>query len=90
MTDTATIAFQLQRLLALDRANLIRRARALEQRIGAGQLSAVILDCPPEALRCGSTRSATASCGDQDYFCRYRPAPDPARPCPSRHRRLVS
>jgi hypothetical protein len=71
MTDTATIAFQLQRLLVLDRANLIRRARArLEQRIGAGELSGaeVILGCPPEALRCGSTRLATASCGDQYCF----------------------
>jgi hypothetical protein len=49
---TATIAPQPDRLLALERANEIRRARAqLKQRIGAGHLSAaeVILDCPVEA-----------------------------------------
>ncbi len=54
MTATATIASQPDRLLALERANEIRRARAqLKRRIGAGHLSAaqVILDCPPEARR---------------------------------------
>jgi hypothetical protein len=43
-----------QRLLALERANEIRRARSqLKRRIGTGQLSAaeVILDCPVEASR---------------------------------------
>jgi hypothetical protein len=43
-----------QRLLALQRANEIRSARAeLKRRIGTGQLSAaeVILDCPVEASR---------------------------------------
>ncbi|MFZ0376740.1 MAG: hypothetical protein WCD11_03730 [Solirubrobacteraceae bacterium] len=52
MTPTATIAPQPGRLLALERANEIRRARAqLKRRIGAGHLSAaeVILDCPVEA-----------------------------------------
>jgi hypothetical protein len=50
MTSTAAIAAQ--PLLALARANEIRRARAqLKRRIAAGQLSAaeVILDCPQEA-----------------------------------------
>jgi hypothetical protein len=54
MTPNATIAPQRRRLLALERANEIRRARAeLKQRIGAGHLSAaeVILDCPVEASR---------------------------------------
>jgi hypothetical protein len=52
MTSTATIAGLPDRLLALERANEIRRARAqLKRRIGAGQLSvaAVILDPPVEA-----------------------------------------
>ena len=43
-----------QRLLALQRANEIRRARAeLKRRVGTGQLSAaeVILGCPIEASR---------------------------------------
>ncbi len=54
MTPTATIAPLPNRLLALERANEIRRARAqLKRRIGDGQLSAaeVILDCPVEAGR---------------------------------------
>ena len=54
MTATATIASPPDRLLALERANEIRRARAqLKRRIGAGHLSAaeVILECPPEARR---------------------------------------
>ncbi len=54
MTATATIATQPDRLLALERANEIRHARAqLKRRIEAGHLSAaqVILDCPPEARR---------------------------------------
>ena len=55
MTATATIAsHQPDRLLALERANEIRRARAqLKRRIGAGHVSAaeVILACPPEARR---------------------------------------
>jgi hypothetical protein len=53
MTDTTTIANS-QQLLALRRANLIRRARAqLKKRIGEGDLSAadVILDPPTEARR---------------------------------------
>ncbi len=69
---TATIAPASQLRLALNRTNLIGCARArLERRIGAGQLSAaeVILDCPPDALRCGWPKSAAASCGDHDYFC---------------------
>ena len=52
MTSPATIAAQPHRLLALARANEIRRARAqLKRQISAGQLSAaeVILDCPQEA-----------------------------------------
>jgi len=52
MTPTATIAPLPDRLLALERANEIRRARAqLKRRIGGGQLSAaeVILDPPVEA-----------------------------------------
>jgi len=51
MTPPATIAPPPERLLALERANKIRRARAqLKQRIGTGQLSTaqVILDCPIE------------------------------------------
>ncbi len=43
-----------QQLLALERANAIRRARSeLKRRIGAGELSAteIILDCPVEASR---------------------------------------
>ena len=54
MTSTATIAPLPNRLLALERANEIRRARAqLKRRIGARDLSAaeVILDCPVEAGR---------------------------------------
>jgi hypothetical protein len=54
MTPTATIAPLPDRLLALEHANEIRRARAqLKRRIGAGQLSAaaVILDPPVEAGR---------------------------------------
>jgi hypothetical protein len=54
MTHTAEIAPHSQRLLALQRANLIRRARAqLKQRIGGGDLSAaeVILEPPTEARR---------------------------------------
>ena len=54
MTPTAPIDPQPDRLLALKRANEIRRARAiLKRRIGAGHLSAaeVILDCPVEASR---------------------------------------
>ena len=54
MTPTATIASAPDRLLALERANEIRRARAqLKRRIGAGHLSAaeVIVDCPVEARR---------------------------------------
>jgi hypothetical protein len=54
MTPTATIAPPPDRLLALERANAIRRARAqLKRRISAGQLSAaeVILDPPVEAGR---------------------------------------
>lgn len=54
MTATATITSQPDRLLVLERANEIRRARAqLKQRIGAGHLSAaqVMLECPPEAQR---------------------------------------
>ena len=54
MTHTPTTAPQSQQLLALQRANLIRRARAqLKKRIGAGQLSAaeVILEPPAEARR---------------------------------------
>jgi hypothetical protein len=51
MTPTATIVAVPGRLLALERANEIRRARAqLKRRIGAGQLSVaeVILDPPVE------------------------------------------
>jgi hypothetical protein len=54
MTPTATIAASPDRLLALERANEIRRARArLKRRIGAGQLSVaeLILDPPVEARR---------------------------------------
>jgi hypothetical protein len=54
MTPTAQIDPQPDRLLALKRANEIRRARAiLKRRIGAGHLSAaeVILDSPVEASR---------------------------------------
>jgi hypothetical protein len=52
MTPTVPIALPTQRLLALERANEIRRARAqLKQHLAAGRLSAaqVILDCPLEA-----------------------------------------
>jgi hypothetical protein len=51
-TYTPTVAPKPQRLLALERANEVRRVRAeLKRRIGAGQLSAaeVILECPVEA-----------------------------------------
>ncbi|MGO9901367.1 MAG: hypothetical protein ACLP0J_17175 [Solirubrobacteraceae bacterium] len=54
MTLTATIVPMPDRLLALERANDIRRARAqLKRRIGDGQLSVaeVILDPPVEAGR---------------------------------------
>jgi hypothetical protein len=54
MTPTATIVPLPDRLVALERANEIRRARAqLKRRIGAGQLSVaeVILDPPVEAGR---------------------------------------
>ena len=54
MRSGATIASPPDRLLALERANEIRRARAqLKRRIGAGHLSAaeVIVDCPVEARR---------------------------------------
>ena len=54
MTLTVTIAALPDRLVALERANEIRCARArLKRRIGAGQLSVaeVILDCPVEAGR---------------------------------------
>ena len=54
MTAIVTIASHPDRLLALERANDIRRARAqLKRRIAVGHLSAaqVILECPPEARR---------------------------------------
>jgi hypothetical protein len=54
MTLTATIVAVPDRLVALERANEIRCARAqLKRRIGAGQLSVaeVILDPPAEAGR---------------------------------------
>jgi hypothetical protein len=54
MTLTVTIVAVPDRLLALERANEIRRARAqLKRRIGAGQVSVaeVILDPPVEAGR---------------------------------------
>jgi len=54
MTPTARIVPRPDRLLALDGANEIRRARAqLKRRIRAGHVSAadVILDCPVEARR---------------------------------------
>ena len=54
MIATATSDSQPDRLLALERANEIRRARAqLKRRIGAGHLSAaqVIIVCPLEARR---------------------------------------
>jgi hypothetical protein len=54
MPPTFKHAPQQERMLALQRANEIRRARAqLKERIGAGHLSAaeVILDCPVEASR---------------------------------------
>lgn len=51
---TETMVRRPQQLLALERANAIRRARSdLKRRIRAGQLSAteVILECPAEASR---------------------------------------
>jgi hypothetical protein len=53
MTLTVTIAALPDRLVALERANEIRCARAVKRRIGDGQLSVaeVILDCPVEAGR---------------------------------------
>ncbi|MGO9960794.1 MAG: hypothetical protein ACLP50_33255 [Solirubrobacteraceae bacterium] len=54
MTLPATIVAVPDRLVALERANEVRRARAqLKRRIGAGQLSVaeVILDPPVEAGR---------------------------------------
>ena len=54
MTLTATIVSVPARLVALERANEVRRVRAqLKRRIGAGQVSVaeVILDPPVEAGR---------------------------------------
>jgi len=72
MTHTATTATQSQQLLALQRANLIRRARAqLKKRIGAGDLSAaeVILD-PPEARRWPLVELLTSQPGWGNAKCR--------------------
>ena len=73
MKHTAPIAPQSQRLLALQRANLIRRARAqLKQRIAAGDLSAaeVILDPPTEARRWPLVELLTSQPGWGSATCR--------------------
>jgi hypothetical protein len=73
MTHTATTASQSQQLLALQRANLIRRARAqLKKRIGAGDLSAaeVILDPPTEARRWPLVELLTSQPGWGNAKCR--------------------
>lgn len=54
MTTTATVPQQPQRLVALERANQVRLARAeLKRRIADGDVSAgqIILACPQEASR---------------------------------------
>ena len=73
MTPTTTIAAEAQPLLALRRANEIRRARAhLKQRIGAGHLLAaeVILDCPAEASRWPVARLLACQPGWGSAKCR--------------------
>jgi hypothetical protein len=80
MTRTATIGPEPHRLLALERANEVRRARAqLKRRISAGRLSAaeVILDCPLEASTwpvaeqlVSQRRWGSAKC--RKFLARYR------------------
>ena len=77
---TTTIGPEPHRLLALERANEIRRARAqLKRRISAGRLSAaeVILDCLLEAstwpvaeLLASQRRWGSAKC--RKFLARYR------------------